>query len=54
MYNAPNVWSDWGSNPWPPDHDITFEVPETPVLTKWSLGTTNSVEENVLGKCAVP
>ena len=25
--------SDQGSNPWPPDHDSTFNVPETSILT---------------------
>ena len=32
-YYAPQVWSDQGSNSWPPDHDSTFHVTETPALT---------------------
>ena len=29
------VWPDWGSNSWPPDHDSTFHVTEMPALTTW-------------------
>ena len=25
-YYAPQIWPDWGSNSWPPDHDSTFHV----------------------------
>ena len=32
-YQAPQVRPDWGSNSWPPDHDRTFHVTETPALT---------------------
>ena len=32
-YNTPKVRLDRGSNSWPPDHDSTFHVTETPVLT---------------------
>ena len=32
-YYAPQVWPDRGSNLWPPDHDSTFHVTETPALT---------------------
>ena len=32
-YYSPQVWPDWGSNSWPPDHDRTFHVTEIPALT---------------------
>ena len=32
-YYTPQVQPDWGSNSWPPDHDSTFHVTETPALT---------------------
>ena len=32
-YHAPHVWPDQGSNSWPPDHDSTVHVTETPTLT---------------------
>ena len=32
-YYAPQVKSKWDSNSWPPYHDSTFHVTETPVLT---------------------
>ena len=32
-HQAPQVQPDWGSNSWPPDHDSTFHVTETPALT---------------------
>ena len=34
-YQAPQVRPDRGSNSWPPDHDSTFHVTETPALTTW-------------------
>ena len=39
-YQAPQVRPDWGSKSWPPDHDSTFHVTETPDLTtshQWPL-----------------
>ena len=32
-YHAPQIWSDCGSNSWPPDRDGTFQVTETSALT---------------------
>ena len=32
-YYAPQVRPDYGSNPWPPDHDSRCHVPETSALT---------------------
>ena len=32
-YQASQGRPDWGSNSWPPDHDSTFHVTETPALT---------------------
>ena len=32
-YHAPQVRPDRGSNSWPPDHDSTVHVTETPALT---------------------
>ena len=32
---ALQVRPNWGSNSWPPDHDSTFHVTETPALTTW-------------------
>ena len=34
-YYAPQDRPDQGSNSWPPDHDSTFHVTETPALTTW-------------------
>ena len=41
-YYTPQVWPYWNSNPWPPDHDSTLQVPETPAPTPL-----------LSGKCAV-
>ena len=38
-YNAPQIQPEWGSNPWPLDHDSTFHVLETPIQTTWLSGT---------------
>ena len=32
-YPAPQVQPHWGLNSWPPDHDSTFHVTETPAIT---------------------
>ena len=32
-YHAPQVQPGWGLNSWPPDHDSTFHVTETPAMT---------------------
>ena len=37
---TPQVRPDQGSNSWPPDHDSTFHVTETPALTTWPSVTT--------------
>ena len=34
-YQAPQVRPNQDSNSWPPDHDSTFHVTETPALTTW-------------------
>ena len=34
-YYAPKVQLNLDSNPWPPDHDSTFHVPEMAVLATW-------------------
>ena len=39
-YYAPQVWPDRGLNSWPPDHDSTFHVTETPALTTWPSVTS--------------
>ena len=39
-YYAPQAQPDWDSNSWPPDHDITFHVTETPALTTWPSVTS--------------
>ena len=39
MY-APEVQPNRGSNSWPPGHDSTFHVTETPALTTWPSVTT--------------
>ena len=39
-YQAPQVRPDRGSNLWPPDHDSTFHVTETPALTTQPLVTS--------------
>ena len=39
-YYAPKVSPDRGSNSWPPDHDSTFHVTETPALTTWPSVTS--------------
>ena len=39
-YYTPQVQPEWGSNSWPLDHDSTFHVIETPVLTTLQLGLT--------------
>ena len=38
-YYAPQVQTGRGSNSWPPDHDSTFHVTETPALTTWTSVT---------------
>ena len=39
-YYAPQVRPDRGLNSWPPDHDSTFHVTETPALTTWPSVTS--------------
>ena len=39
-YYAPQVRPDWGSHSWPPGHDRTFYVTETPALTTWPSVTS--------------
>ena len=41
MYYVPQVQPDQGLNTWLPDHDITFHVPKTPVLTTRPAGLIN-------------
>ena len=36
-YYTPQFQPDMGSNSWPPDHDSTFHVTETPALTNQPL-----------------
>ena len=45
-YYAPQSRPDWGSNSWPPDHDSTFHVTGTPVLTTWPSVTLHG--ENIM------
>ena len=40
-YQALHVRPDWCSNSWPPDHDSTFHVTETPALTTRPSVTSN-------------
>ena len=47
-YYAPQVWPNQGSNSWPPDHDSTFHVTETPAVT-----TQPSVNVNVNANVSV-
>ena len=42
-HQAPQVRPDRGSNSWPPDHDSTLHVTETPALTTWSSMTLKHV-----------
>ena len=44
-YKAPQVRPNRGSNSWPLDHDSTFHVTETPVLTTWPSVTSFHVTE---------
>ena len=34
-----------GSNSWPPDHDSTFHITETPALTTWPSVTLQTIKE---------
>ena len=45
-YCAPQVRLNQGSNSWPPDHDSTFHVTETPALT-----TRPSVTSGIIWSC---
>ena len=42
-YYAPQVRPNRGSNSWPPDHDSTFHVTETPALTTWPSVTSKYI-----------
>ena len=42
-YYAPQVRPDWGSNSWPPDHDGTFHVTETPASNHLAISDSDSI-----------
>ena len=44
-YQAPQVRPDRGSNSWPPNHDSSFHVTETPALTTWPLVTSGHTKD---------
>ena len=45
-YQAPQARPDWGLNSWPPDHDSTFHVTETPALATWPSVTHTQAKHN--------
>ena len=42
-YHVPQVQPGWGLNSWPPDHDSTFHVTETPITTRPSVTSKRNV-----------
>ena len=46
-YQAPQARPDRGSNSWPPDHDSTFHVTETPALYNTTWPSVISYTDNI-------
>ena len=52
-YYAPQVWPNWGSNSWPPDHDSAFQITKMPPLTT-QPSVTSDILHSVIFLLKVP